>query len=93
MILNKGQYCKLPDGILINYIEERFHFHLLVYLDTFISSLKTKGSGKIKSAHDTKQKMHLVNNLYFLRDLIFFSVRQQKGRYGVYFLFYQCRIK
>ena len=41
MILNKGQYCKLSDGILVYYIEERFHFRLLVHLDTFISSLKT----------------------------------------------------
>ena len=41
MILNKGQYCKLPDGILVYYIEEHFHFRLLVHLDTFISSLKT----------------------------------------------------
>ena len=28
MILNKGQYCKLSDGILVYYIEERFHFRL-----------------------------------------------------------------
>ena len=41
LILNKGQYCKLSDGILVYYIEERFHFRLLVHLDTFISSLKT----------------------------------------------------
>ena len=41
MILNKGQYCKLSDGILVYYIEEGFHFRLLVHLDTFISSLKT----------------------------------------------------
>ena len=41
MILNKGQYCKLSDGILVYYIEEGFHFRLLVQLDTFIPSLKT----------------------------------------------------
>ena len=34
MILNKGQYCKLSDRILVYYIEERFHFRLLVHLDT-----------------------------------------------------------
>ena len=38
--LNKGQYCKLSNGILLYYIEQRFHFRLLVHLDTFISSLK-----------------------------------------------------
>ena len=41
MILNKGQYCKLSDGILVYYIEEPFNFRLLVHLDTLISSLKT----------------------------------------------------
>ena len=41
IILNKGQDCKLSDGILVYYIEERFHFRLLVHLDTFISSMKT----------------------------------------------------
>ena len=92
MILNKGRCCKLSDGILVYYIEERFHFRLLVHLDTFISSLKTSGSGKI-SVHETKEKMLLVNNLYFSRDLISFSVRKQQGRYEIYFLFYQCRIK
>ena len=30
MILNKSQYCKLSDGILVYYIEERFYFCLLV---------------------------------------------------------------
>ena len=40
-ILNKGQYCKLLDGILVYYIEGRFLFRLLVHLDTFISSWKT----------------------------------------------------
>ena len=87
MILNKGQYFKLSDGILVYYIEERFNFRLLVHLDTLISSLKTLGSGKIKSAQETKEKMHLVNNLSFSRDLILFSGRQQQGRYGIYFLF------
>ena len=41
IILNKDQYCKLSNGILLYYIEQRFHFRLLVHLDTFISSLKT----------------------------------------------------
>ena len=31
MILNKSQYCKLSDGILVYCIEERFHFRLLVH--------------------------------------------------------------
>ena len=35
-ILNKGQHCKLSDGILVYYIEQRFHFRLLMQLDTFI---------------------------------------------------------
>ena len=41
MILKKGLYRKLSDGIFEYYTEERFHFRLLVHLDTFISSLKT----------------------------------------------------
>ena len=40
-ILNKGQYCKLLDGILVCYIEGHFLFRLLVHLGTFMSSWKT----------------------------------------------------
>ena len=55
MILNKGQYCKLSDGILVYYIEERFHFRLLVHLDTFISSLKTRFGKDKKCSRDERE--------------------------------------